>query len=527
MDQSASSAPPSSSASTTAATPAAQPQEKNTTSGGGSTPTPEAELNPQKVKILLLKLKEEMYLAKTTTKEDEKKKHLETAEKIKRILVMYQQQQQAKANSNSNLGGEDKASGTPVPSQQINNEVQNSSQLSPSNQPQAIGLPQQSSQAQLSRQPLPPAQPPAVSSPPVAATTTDQQSSESPAPIEAPTPQRPTSRPQQQVTLEKYNNVRSTLKVLFEKIKTLETTKNAAGTTDETKQEIDKQLAESRSQLQKYHTAALHMRNLLIEQGRLSANSTPVNSTPNTAASTPTIEKSSLIKAEELKPTTKPQAVAAPSTSKSKQKSQSTTNIPLSKTTTAGSTTGSAAAALTRAASTTKLSRPGLALTPTSATTPTAASTLSAANKLLLQLLQQQQQPLQPQQQTVDPNVTPSNIPDNDGRVLTKRKLTELINNISVDQGDVKIPIDNDVEDLFLDLADDFVRNIVEFSGRLAKHRKLDKIDLRDVQLNLERNWGLRVPGYSTDEIKAARKWQANPEYIEKLHEVAKSNSKD
>ncbi|RCK57851.1 hypothetical protein Cantr_06126 [Candida viswanathii] len=526
MDQSASSAPPSSSASTTAATPAAQPQEKSTTGGGGSTPTPEAELNPQKVKILLLKLKEEMYLAKSTTKEDEKKRHLETAEKIKRILVMYQQQQQAKANSNGNLGGEDKASGSAAPSKQINNEVQSSSQLLPSNQPQAIGLPQQSSQAQLSRQPLPaaqtqPPQPPAVSSPPVAATTTDQQSSESPAPIEAPTPQRPASRPQQQVTLEKYNNVRSTLKVLFEKIKTLETTKNAAGTTDETKQEIDKQLAESRSQLQKYHTAALHMRNLLIEQGRLSANSTPVNSTPNTAASTPTIEKSSLIKAEELKPTTKPQAVAA-STSKSKQKSQSTTNIPLSKTTTAGST-GSAAAALTRAASTTKLSRPGLALTPTAATTPTAASSVPAANKLLL--LQQQQQ--QPQQQTVDPNVTPNNIPDNDGRVLTKRKLTELINNIAVDQGDVKIPIDNDVEDLFLDLADDFVRNIVEFSGRLAKHRKLDKIDLRDVQLNLERNWGLRVPGYSTDEIKAARKWQANPEYIEKLHEVTKSNSKD
>ena len=74
--------------------------------------------------------------------------------------------------------------------------------------------------------------------------------------------------------------------------------------------------------------------------------------------------------------------------------------------------------------------------------------------------------------------------------MLTKRKLVEMINNISIDQGDAKIPIDNDVEDIFLDLADEFVRNVVQFSGRLAKHRKLDRIDVRDVQLNLERNWG-------------------------------------
>ena len=33
-----------------------------------------------------------------------------------------------------------------------------------------------------------------------------------------------------------------------------------------------------------------------------------------------------------------------------------------------------------------------------------------------------------------------------------------MINNISIDQGDAKIPIDNDVEDIFLDLADEFVR---------------------------------------------------------------------
>ena len=99
-----------------------------------------------------------------------------------------------------------------------------------------------------------------------------------------------------------------------------------------------------------------------------------------------------------------------------------------------------------------------------------------------------------------------------------------MINNISIDQGDAKIPIDNDVEDIFLDLADEFVRNVVQFSGRLAKHRKLDRIDVRDVQLNLERNWGLRIPGYSTDEIRAARKWQPEGEYAENVKKISKLN---
>lgn len=91
--------------------------------------------------------------------------------------------------------------------------------------------------------------------------------------------------------------------------------------------------------------------------------------------------------------------------------------------------------------------------------------------------------------------------------MLTKRKLNELITRISVDQGDVKTSVDNDVEDLFMDLADEFVTNVMEFSCSLAKHRKLDKVDVKDVQLHLERNWGIKVPGYMNDEIRPARKW--------------------
>lgn len=227
------------------------------------------------------------------------------------------------------------------------------------------------------------------------------------------------------------------------------------------KEEIDKQLGEIRSQMQKYHTAALHMRNILIDQGRLSANSTPVNG--STSTSTPNIDKSNLIKAEEIKPNTKPQTVLV-TTSKAKQKSQSTSNIPLSSaskstatatttTTTPATPTGTTTptSTTTKSASTSKSNRPGLAQTPTSASTTattsaaaattattataTSTSTTTATTTSTTSNKQQLQQP------AVDPKVTPSNIPDNDGRVLTKRKLTEMINNISVDQGDVKIQL--------------------------------------------------------------------------------------
>ena len=111
-------------------------------------------------------------------------------------------------------------------------------------------------------------------------------------------------------------------------------------------------------------------------------------------------------------------------------------------------------------------------------------------------------------------------IQDNGGRVLTKRKLTELVNTIGADEGDGKTTIDGDVEELLLDLADEFVSSVTTFACRLAKHRKTDAIDVRDVQLHLERNWNIRIPGHATDEIRSMRKWQPSSTYTQKVSGV-------
>lgn len=120
------------------------------------------------------------------------------------------------------------------------------------------------------------------------------------------------------------------------------------------------------------------------------------------------------------------------------------------------------------------------------------------------------------------------------GRMLQKRKLQEVVSLLSVDEGDLNIInrggniMDGDVEDLLVDLADEFVTQVTSFACKLAKHRKVDLIDMRDMQLNLERNWGIRVPGYNLDEIKATRKWQPLTEYQERqlqVEQAKKGNS--
>ncbi|GMG20652.1 unnamed protein product [Ambrosiozyma monospora] len=97
--------------------------------------------------------------------------------------------------------------------------------------------------------------------------------------------------------------------------------------------------------------------------------------------------------------------------------------------------------------------------------------------------------------------------PEGSDRVLNKRKLKELVRSISSEEGDPEIPIDADVEDLLLDLADEFVTSVTSFACRLVKHRKSENIEPRDVQFHLERNWNIRVPGYSADEIRTVKKY--------------------
>ena len=55
---------------------------------------------------------------------------------------------------------------------------------------------------------------------------------------------------------------------------------------------------------------------------------------------------------------------------------------------------------------------------------------------------------------------------------------------------------------LLLDIADEFIDSVGHFACRLARHRGSDSLEVRDLQLHLERNHNIRIPGFASDETR-------------------------
>lgn len=114
----------------------------------------------------------------------------------------------------------------------------------------------------------------------------------------------------------------------------------------------------------------------------------------------------------------------------------------------------------------------------------------------------------------------PAVIPE---KVYNKRKISELIKTLMPD--DMEGVIENEVEDLIGDLVEEFVGNVTNFSTRLAKHRRADCVESKDVHVHLERNWNLRVPGFPGDEVTIVRKNVPTKNYSNKLDMVNASKT--
>lgn len=108
-------------------------------------------------------------------------------------------------------------------------------------------------------------------------------------------------------------------------------------------------------------------------------------------------------------------------------------------------------------------------------------------------------------------------------RLLSKRKLTDLVT--AVLGPDNEPLIDGDVEELLLELADEFVASVTGFACKLAKHRRSDVLEAKDIHMHLERNWNMHIAGYSSDEIRSIRRFAPLPAYQQKLQNIAMSKS--
>ncbi|CAD5117257.1 unnamed protein product [Dimorphilus gyrociliatus] len=85
--------------------------------------------------------------------------------------------------------------------------------------------------------------------------------------------------------------------------------------------------------------------------------------------------------------------------------------------------------------------------------------------------------------------------------LLDKRRLSDLVRRV-----DPNAQLDEEAEEALLQIADDFIENVVTHSCQLAKHRKSNCLDVKDVLIYLERSYHMFIPGYSGDDIKSVRK---------------------
>ncbi|KAL7268275.1 Transcription initiation factor TFIID subunit 12 [Rhizina undulata] len=100
--------------------------------------------------------------------------------------------------------------------------------------------------------------------------------------------------------------------------------------------------------------------------------------------------------------------------------------------------------------------------------------------------------------------------------LLSKRKLEELVKQIDPDE-----KLDPDVEELVLEFVDEFIDKITTTACKMAKLRGSDTLEIKDIQIILERNWNIRIPGYSADEIRTVRKFNPAPAYHQKMGALA------
>lgn len=122
-----------------------------------------------------------------------------------------------------------------------------------------------------------------------------------------------------------------------------------------------------------------------------------------------------------------------------------------------------------------------------------------------------------PMGQPVIPRPPPFQLEGEGDRVLSKRKLDELVRQVTGGSEDALTP---EVEEAVMQLADDFVDNVISNACKLSKLRESSQLDIRDLQVVLERNYNIRIPGYASDEVRTVRKVVPAAGWVDKMKAV-------
>ncbi|EPS26682.1 hypothetical protein PDE_01620 [Penicillium oxalicum 114-2] len=102
--------------------------------------------------------------------------------------------------------------------------------------------------------------------------------------------------------------------------------------------------------------------------------------------------------------------------------------------------------------------------------------------------------------------------------VLSKKMLDILVRQVTGGgEGEMLSP---DAEEFMLQMADDFVDDVITQACRLAKLRPSSTLEIRDIQLILERNYNMRISGFATDDLRTVKKPQPTQGWLQKMSAI-------
>lgn len=110
---------------------------------------------------------------------------------------------------------------------------------------------------------------------------------------------------------------------------------------------------------------------------------------------------------------------------------------------------------------------------------------------------------------------------DQTTQLLSRPRLQELVREV-----DPTVQLDEEVEEMLLQLADDFIDTTLNASCSLAKHRHSPNVELKDVQLHLERQWNMWIPGFGNDELRPYKRAAVTEAHKQRMALIRKTIKK-
>mmetsp|Transcript_21758 Transcript_21758/g.44468 ORF Transcript_21758/g.44468 Transcript_21758/m.44468 type:complete len:112 (+) Transcript_21758:132-467(+) len=93
-------------------------------------------------------------------------------------------------------------------------------------------------------------------------------------------------------------------------------------------------------------------------------------------------------------------------------------------------------------------------------------------------------------------------------------------------QADPNLTLDTEAQQVLQDIAEDFVENVAAFACELVKHRAGETLEVKDLQLAIEKNWNMRLPGIGDNELRVIKKSSTTEVHRQRTQAVRKSQTR-